>query len=90
MIGRNRRTAGLVDRLGRPLGSAAAAERCAQRRSATSIIMIAFFLTMPISIRRPIRAMTERSKPVIFSASSAPNAAAGRPERIVSGWTKLS
>ena len=58
--------------------------------TATSIIMIAFFLTMPISISRPISAMIEKSMPITFSATSAPKAAAGRPERMVSGWMKLS
>ena len=36
--------------------------------SATSIIMIAFFLTMPISIRMPMIAITLRSRPNRLSA----------------------
>jgi hypothetical protein len=68
--------------------SAAPSSRCFS--SATSIIMIAFFLTMPISIRRPMMAMTERSIPKSSSAPSAPTAAAGKPVKMVSGCTKLS
>ena len=40
---------------------AGAPSRCST--SATSIIMIAFFLTMPISISTPMSAMIDRSKP---------------------------
>ena len=54
--------------------------------SAKSIIMIAFFLTMPISSRMPIVAISVRSMSKSFSVSSAPTAADGRPARIVSGW----
>ena len=58
--------------------------RCAS--SAKSIIMIAFFLTMPISIRMPMVAISVRSVLNSVSVSSAPTAADGRPARIVSGW----
>ncbi len=58
--------------------------------NAKSIIMIAFFLTMPISISTPMMAMIDRSKPKSCSVASAPITAAGRPVRMVSGWMKLS
>ncbi len=55
--------------------------------SAKSIIMIAFFLTIPIKRMTPISAMMLNSVPVTISASTAPTPAEGRVERIVSGWT---
>ena len=58
--------------------------RCAS--SAKSIIMIAFFFTMPTSIRMPIVAMMVSSMPASCSVSSAPTAADGSPARMVSGW----
>ncbi|EXI70592.1 MAG: hypothetical protein AW07_03922 [Candidatus Accumulibacter sp. SK-11] len=58
--------------------------------SAKSIIMMAFFLTMPISMRMPIMAMMDTSMSNSQSMTSAPAAAEGRPARMVSGWTKLS
>ena len=73
--------AGLEDRL--------LAESCPSLRSASiakSIIMMAFFLTMPISRMMPISAMTLRSVLVSISASSAPTPAEGSVERIVMGW----
>ena len=84
MIGRKRRTAA------RWIASAGLfpSSRCSAM--ATSTIMIAFFFTMPISMRMPISAITERSSPNTCKASSAPSAAEGRPDRIVSGWMKLS
>ena len=57
---------------------------------AKSIIMIAFFFTMPISSTTPTRATIERSLPVTISASSAPMPADGKVERIVTGWMMLS
>ena len=54
--------------------------------SAKSIIMIAFFFTMPISRMMPMIAMMSRSWWVTSSASSAPTLAAGRLEMIVIGW----
>ncbi|MOA37683.1 hypothetical protein D3C78_1593010 [compost metagenome] len=53
---------------------------------AKSIIMIAFFLTMPISRMMPITAIIPRSLPDSSSASSAPTPAEGRVERMVIGW----
>ena len=58
--------------------------------TAKSIIMMAFFLTSPISMMTPTNAYTDSSVRKIISVSSAPKPANGRPERIVSGWTKLS
>ena len=58
--------------------------------SAKSIIMIAFFFTMPISRMMPMMPMMPRSVPEIMSASSAPTPAEGRVESIVTGWMKLS
>src|SRR4029453_18040305 len=58
--------------------------------SAKSIIMIAFFFTMPISRMMPMIAMMPRSLPEIINASSAPTAAEGSVDRIVIGWMKLS
>ena len=57
---------------------------------AKSIIMMAFFLTMPINRMMPIRAMTLKSLRKMISASSAPTPAEGSVERIVIGWIKLS
>jgi hypothetical protein len=53
---------------------------------AKSIIMMAFFLTMPISSTMPMMATTLRSSPAIISASNAPMPADGRVDRIVTGW----
>ncbi|MOA68909.1 hypothetical protein D3C78_1967790 [compost metagenome] len=53
---------------------------------AKSIIMMAFFLTMPISRMMPITAIMPRSLPVSSSASSAPTPADGSVERMVIGW----
>ena len=58
--------------------------------SAKSIIMMAFFFTMPISSTMPINAMTDRSRPHSIRASSAPTPADGSVDRMVSGWMKLS
>ena len=54
--------------------------------SAKSIIMIAFFFTMPMSRMMPMTAIRLRSVPVKSSASSAPTPADGSVERIVIGW----
>ncbi len=54
--------------------------------SAKSIIMIAFFFTMPISRTMPISAMTENSDRQAISARKAPTPADGSVERIVIGW----
>ena len=61
-----------------------------RRSMAKSIIMMAFFLTMPTSITMPIMAMTDRSLFNIISVRRAPTPADGRPEMIVIGWMKLS
>ncbi len=58
--------------------------------SAKSIIMMAFFFTMPISMITPIIAITLRSILNSISVRSAPTPAAGSPDRIVIGWMKLS
>ncbi|CNU45384.1 Uncharacterised protein [Salmonella enterica subsp. enterica serovar Bovismorbificans] len=57
---------------------------------AKSIIMMAFFFTMPISKIMPIMAIISSSLPAMISASSAPTPAVGSVERIVIGWIKLS
>ncbi|MNT87824.1 hypothetical protein D3C72_2282910 [compost metagenome] len=57
---------------------------------AKSIIMMAFFLTMPISRMMPMMAMMPMSCPETSSASSAPTPAEGRVERMVTGWIVLS
>ncbi len=53
--------------------------------SAKSIIMMAFFLTIPISKTMPTNEYRLRSCLKISSVSNAPKPAAGRPERIVMG-----
>ena len=58
--------------------------------SAKSIIMMAFFFTMPISSTMPITAMMSSDSPNSIRPSSAPMPADGRVERIVIGWMKLS
>ena len=58
--------------------------------SAKSIIMIAFFLTMPIRSTMPISAMIDRSCPNSISASNAPTPADGSVDRMVTGCTALS
>ena len=55
--------------------------------SATSIIMIAFFLTIPMRRMIPMSAMTSRSIPQSIRAMMAPTPAEGSVERIVIGWT---
>ncbi len=54
---------------------------------AKSIIMIAFFLTMPMSRMMPMMPITPRSLPVSISASSAPTPAEGSVDKMVSGCT---
>ena len=58
--------------------------------SAKSIIMMAFFFTMPISRMMPMSATIDRSCLKSMRASSAPTPAEGSVERIVNGWMKLS
>ena len=57
---------------------------------AKSIIMIAFFFTMPMRRITPMKAMMLSSFPNASSASSAPTPADGRVDRMVIGWIKLS
>ena len=52
--------------------------------------MMAFFFTSPISSSTPMTAITDRSSPNGQSVRKAPSAAAGRPDRMVSGWIRLS
>jgi hypothetical protein len=79
MIGRNR------SRHASYMASRGAFPSLRSASSAKSIIMIAFFFTMPISRMMPMIAMMERSLPVIISASSAPTPAEGSVDRIVTG-----
>ena len=86
--------ASVVIRIGRSRSSAAwwIASRallfCMRSASmAKSIIMIAFFLTMPIRRMMPMMPITPRSLPVTISARSAPTPADGSVDRIVSGCT---
>src|SRR3989442_11202264 len=53
--------------------------------NAKSIIMMAFFFTIPIRRMMPINATTPKSLPVIKSARMAPTPAEGNVERIVIG-----
>ncbi len=71
---------------------AASGDRPRSRSASTakSIIMIAFFFTMPISSTMPTSATSDRSSPNAISASSAPMPAEGRVDRIVTGWIVLS
>jgi hypothetical protein len=55
--------------------------RCAS--SAKSIIMMAFFFTMPISSRMPMVAISVRSMPKSISVASAPTAGRGQARP---GW----
>ena len=84
MIGRNRkRAASMIDCLG-------VNPRVRSASSAKSIIMIAFFLTMPINNMMPINATNDKSWPVTFRAMAAPMPAEGNVVRIVNGWMRLS
>ena len=58
--------------------------------SAKSIIMIAFFFTMPISRMIPIMAMIPDRVLNRTMAISAPTPAEGSVEMMVSGWIRLS
>ncbi|MNF17150.1 hypothetical protein D3C80_2204920 [compost metagenome] len=53
--------------------------------SAKSIIIMAFFFTMPISRITPIRAIRLNSVPAKISDSNAPTAADGSVDRMVTG-----
>ncbi len=80
MIGRKR------SRQAWKIASRGVKSRSRSASSAKSIIMIAFFFTMPISRITPIRAMMLNSVPNSSSASTAPTPAEGSVERMVSGW----
>ena len=81
MIGPEAQQAGLIDRVDR---RHVLALRSASR--AKSIIMMAFFFTMPMSRTMPISAMTLKSVPrQAAAASSAPTPAEGSVERMVIG-----
>ena len=54
---------------------------------ATSIIMMAFFFTIPISRMTPMNAMIEKSVLNNSNASNAPTPAEGNVDRMVSGCT---
>ncbi len=58
--------------------------------SAKSIIMIAFFFTIPISNTMPMIEMTFRSFRSTISARIAPTLADGSVEMMVKGWIRLS
>ena len=53
---------------------------------AKSIIMMAFFLTMPMSRMMPMSAITLNSIRQMSSASKAPTPAEGKLDRMVMGW----
>ena len=53
---------------------------------AKSIIMMAFFCTMPMSRMMPMSAITLNSTRVMSRASSAPTPAEGSEEMMVMGW----
>ncbi len=79
-MGRNRR---------RQAGKIASVELLPSSRSAASaksIIIMAFFFTIPMSSRMPISAMTLRSVRNSISASTAPTPAEGSVDRMVTGW----
>ena len=80
MIGRNR------SRQACTMASYGDMPWCRSASSAKSIIMIAFFLTMPISRMMPISPITDRSCPNSISARMAPTPAEGSVERMVIGW----
>ena len=80
MIGRKRMQAGLED------GSRGVRSCVRSASSAKSIIMMAFFLTMPISRITPMSAMMLNSVWNSIRASTAPTPAEGRVEIMVIGW----
>ncbi len=80
MIGLKRsRQAFLIDSMGDSFSSRSAT-------SAKSIIMIAFFFTIPIRSTIPISATMSNSILQSISARNAPTPAEGRVERMVIGW----
>ena len=79
MIGRKR------SRQASRIASSALSPRLRSASSAKSIIMIAFFFTMPISRMTPISAMMLKSVRNAISARRAPTPAEGSVDRIVRG-----
>ena len=69
----------------RTIDSSGEAPSLRSMSSAKSIIMIAFFLTMPMRRTIPISATTERSRWKTIKASSAPTPADGRVVSTVKG-----
>ena len=84
MIGRKR------SRQASSIAASGVRERVRSASMAKSIIMIAFFLTIPISSITPTSATSDRSCPHSINASSAPMPAEGKVERMVIGWIQLS
>ena len=80
MIGRKRSAQA------RAIAARGSSPRVRSASRAKSTIMMAFFLTMPISSRMPRKAMRLNSVSVTIKASSAPTPAEGRVEMMVSGW----
>jgi hypothetical protein len=58
--------------------------------AAMVVIMMAFFLTIPINMTMPTIEYMFKSVLKMSSVTRAPNPAEGRPERMVRGWMKLS
>ena len=84
MIGRKR------SRQASSIAASGETNRVRSASMAKSIIMIAFFFTMPISSTTPTSATSDRSWPHSISASNAPMPAEGRVDRMVIGWIQLS
>ena len=84
MIGRKRRRQACV------MASSGARPSRRSASTATSIIMMAFFLTRPINKMIPMSPITLSSWPVSMRASRAPTPADGSVDRMVIGCTKLS
>ncbi len=60
--------------------------RARSASSAKSIIMMAFFLTIPMRRMIPISEIRVNGMPAAQVAASAPTPAEGKVERMVSGW----
>jgi hypothetical protein len=88
--------AAVVIRMGRrrvaPAFSSASLMPCPRSRSCTakSTNRIAFFVTRPINMIRPIMAKMLMLMLAISSPPKAPISAKGKETMIVSGWIKLS
>ena len=77
-------------RLASRTASSAVRPRERSASSAKSMIMMAFFLTMPISRNSPMSAMIDSSMRNSSSASTAPTPAEGSVVSTVIGWIRLS